>query len=172
MIFLGLGSNLGKREINIARAIQLLSRQPAIAIENVSSLYETEPWGLVEQPGFLNAVISVKTDLPPDSLLTCCLEVEKKLGRRRDIRWGPRIIDIDLLLYHHLQLCSAELTVPHPRLHERNFVLVPLNEIAGNEVVLFGCRPGELLRMTNDQSRVKPYGKVNWKGVSLVDETG
>ncbi len=123
--YVGLGANLGDREKAIRRASELLD---AIRL---STIRETEPWGYVDQPAFLNAVVEVDTELTPRGLLDRLLEIESALGRTRDgPRYGPRTIDLDLLLYGDERVDEPGLTVPHPRLHERLFVLEPLAELA------------------------------------------
>ncbi|WP_425060842.1 2-amino-4-hydroxy-6-hydroxymethyldihydropteridine pyrophosphokinase [Sporomusa carbonis] len=164
MIALGLGSNISgnnnTREENIAGAIKLLSNHPCITVTKISSLYETEPVGLKEQPSFLNAVIAIETDLPPQELLDVCLSVERQMGRVREVRWGPRNIDIDLLIYHDEQMNAEKLELPHPRMPDRRFVLTPLAEIAGDILVYKGKTAKELLAATSDNSEVVLYGKI------------
>jgi 2-amino-4-hydroxy-6-hydroxymethyldihydropteridine diphosphokinase len=126
--YLSLGSNLGRREANIASALKMLGQEAWIL--KVSSLYETEPVGYKDQPWFLNCVCSVETDLSPQALLKFVKAIERKLGLREDIRFGPRLIDIDILFYDGLILDSPDLIIPHPRLVGRAFVLLPLREIA------------------------------------------
>ncbi|MAA99517.1 MAG: 2-amino-4-hydroxy-6-hydroxymethyldihydropteridine diphosphokinase [Stappia sp.] len=126
---LGLGSNLGDTSANLAEALARLSATPGIDIVARSSDYRTPPWGPVPQDDYRNACVVIETDLAPADLLARCLEVEKELGRVRDVRWGPRTIDIDLLLYGEAKVDEEGLTVPHPRMGERAFVLVPLAEI-------------------------------------------
>lgn len=128
--FIGLGSNLGDRISNIQKAIEQLNRREGIAVTKISSIYETAPIGLTEQPDFLNAVAEVETSLKALDLLHVALDVENDMGRIRNLRWGPRVIDIDLLIYDDLQTAEPELTLPHPRMRERAFVLIPLSEIA------------------------------------------
>ena len=128
--YVGLGSNLGNREANLQAALSRLAALPTMMIKRVSSLYETAPVGVTEQPEFLNAVAALETSLPAADLLDVFLHLENQLGRVRTFRWGPRVIDIDLLLYGDAQIALPFLTVPHPRLRERAFVLVPLAEIA------------------------------------------
>ena len=130
VVYLGLGSNLGDRECALARACSLLDKHPAIAIQEVSSLYETEPVGLAAQGRFLNAVAKVQTGLRPESLLAGTQAVESRLGREPAARWGPRVIDIDILLYGSLELRRPFLEIPHRSMGERLFVLVPLRELA------------------------------------------
>ena len=132
--YLGLGSNLGDRENNIARALDCLSEK--MRLERVSSLYDTKPVGFAEQPRFLNAVCQVSTELLPHELLVLAKAIEKKLGRQPSpFPNAPRIIDIDILLYGNQTVKTLSLTIPHPRLLERAFVLVPLAEIAGDVIV-------------------------------------
>ncbi len=135
--YVGLGSNLGDRQDNLRTALSELRQMPTISILRVSSLYESAPVGVTEQPEFLNAVAALETALPATDLLDVFLYLENKLGRVRTFRWGPRVIDLDLLLYGDAQIALPSLTVPHPRLREREFVLVPLAEIAP-ELVLPG----------------------------------
>jgi 2-amino-4-hydroxy-6-hydroxymethyldihydropteridine diphosphokinase len=126
--YLGLGSNLGGRERNIARALQRLGQR--VAVEQVSSIYETEPMGYREQPWFLNAVCRLSTELDPFSLLRLAKEIEVELGRAPSFANAPRVIDIDILFYGGEVVMTESLTIPHPRLAQRLFVLVPLAEIA------------------------------------------
>ncbi len=121
-VYIGLGSNLGDREALLNRAVDLLSRK--IQILAVSSIYESDPLGFTQQPPFLNAVAKADTSLSPRELLDFTQSVERELGRKRIQLWGPRTVDLDILLYD-----SLDLTIPHPRLHERAFVLVTLGEI-------------------------------------------
>ena len=127
-VYLGLGANLGDRRANLANALDLLARKVQVA--RVSGLYETEPVGYAGQPRFLNAVAFVRTALSPQQLLALLKRIERKLGRTPGFRNALRPVDIDILLYGGLVTDSPELTVPHPRLHERAFVLAPLAEIA------------------------------------------
>jgi len=160
MIFLGLGSNIGDRENNIILAIKELKKNSAIIIERISSLYETEPFGVKEQPAFLNAVIGINTSLSPLDLLAECLRIENVLGRVREERWAPRIIDIDLLVYHDISMNSERLTIPHKFLAQRNFVLIPLAEIAGEYVVYQGNTVSQLLESSTDDCGVSFYKKL------------
>ena len=130
LAYVGIGANLGDRELSIRRAAA------AIGAVRLSAIRETEPWGLVDQPPFLNAVAELETELAPIALLARLLEVEHELGRvRGGQRWGPRAIDLDLLLYGAEVIDGNELSVPHPRLQERLFVLEPLTELAPDLVV-------------------------------------
>lgn len=127
-VFIALGSNLGSRLENLRTARAHL--QEVLKIEQASSVYETDPWGYEAQPEFLNQVIKGTTRLSPTALLAALKAIEQRMGREETFRYGPRLIDLDLLFYDNLIWQSEELTVPHPQLHERNFVLVPLEEIA------------------------------------------
>lgn len=160
MICLGLGSNLGDRAANIGEAVAALAAWPGIKVTQVSSLYETAPVGLTEQPDFLNAVALVATSLAPAELLAACLAVEKAMGRVRLVRWGPRVIDIDVLLYNDVVLDTPELVLPHPRFHERFFVLVPLAEVAPSLPVYGGKTAIELLAGCPPVA-VRLYGKLS-----------
>ena len=127
--YIGLGSNLGDRRAMIDGALERLRPR------RVSTIVETEPWGVADQPRFLNAVAEIETDLEPAELLDRLLDVERGLGRVRREKWGPRTIDLDLLLYGDRQVASDTLSVPHPRLHERKFVLEGLAELCPDRTV-------------------------------------
>jgi 2-amino-4-hydroxy-6-hydroxymethyldihydropteridine diphosphokinase len=156
MIYLSLGSNIGDRKSNIEKAIDSLS-EAGIKVLQVSSFYETEPVGVIDQPIFLNVVLAIATALQPTDLLAICLKVEKMLGRVRKKRWGPRVIDIDILVYHQQEIKTEELCIPHPRLHERRFVLVPLCEIASQDKIINNQTAGELLAKLIDSSGVEKW---------------
>ncbi len=126
--YLGLGTNLGDRKKNLSKAIEAISLK--MSISKQSSLYETTAWGYTDQPDFLNQVIQVETELSPLRLLNFLKKTELKLGRVENFRYGPRLIDIDILFYDDLVITTSRLQIPHPMLPERAFVLVPLNEIA------------------------------------------
>ncbi|PZS00229.1 MAG: 2-amino-4-hydroxy-6-hydroxymethyldihydropteridine diphosphokinase [Chloroflexi bacterium] len=129
---LSLGSNLGDREANIRAAVDQLSTE--LRILQVSSIYETAPLGVVDQPQFFNIALEAETILPPLGLLTRLKEIEEQLGREPSYHWGPRVIDIDIILFGRLHQDTAELVIPHAAMMRRAFVLVPLVEIAPNEV--------------------------------------
>ena len=130
LAYVGLGANLGDRAATLARAIELLGERPGIEIVAVSSFRETDPVGFLDQPRFLNAAVAVEASLGPEALLATLLDVEQELGRVRDgPRFGPRTVDLDLLLYGQVTLERPGLTLPHPRLHERAFALAPLAEL-------------------------------------------
>jgi 2-amino-4-hydroxy-6-hydroxymethyldihydropteridine diphosphokinase len=146
--YLGLGSNLGDRLGRLVEALHELAVDPAISLLCGSSVYESTPVGVLEQPDFLNLVVQVKTAHLPLALLATCLAVEARLGRERRERWGPRTIDVDLLAYEQSQCSDDRLVLPHPRMHERGFVLTPLAEIApefqlnGESVRILAARIG------------------------------
>ncbi|WP_339060669.1 2-amino-4-hydroxy-6-hydroxymethyldihydropteridine diphosphokinase [Tepidibacillus marianensis] len=136
-VYLGLGSNIGSREEYLRQAIGYLQCHPQINIMKRSSIYETEPFGYKEQPYFLNMVVQIETDLNPDELLESTQKIEYQLGRKREVHWGPRTIDIDLLLYGKEIIKTPFLTIPHLYLTERLFVLKPLSEVYRGKI------PGE-----------------------------
>jgi 2-amino-4-hydroxy-6-hydroxymethyldihydropteridine diphosphokinase len=128
--FVGLGANLGDREQTLRRAVELLGAEEGVDVVAVSALRETDPVGLVDQPRFLNGVAEIETRLAPRELLETLLRLERELGRVRDgVRWGPRTVDLDLLVYGDEEIDEPGLHVPHPRLHERRFALEPLAEL-------------------------------------------
>jgi len=130
LVYISFGSNVGDRLGNIKRALDQISAHPSITITKKSNLYETEPVGYENQDWFLNGVIEIDTEIAPDELLSLLKQIEKDVGRRESIRWGPREIDLDILLYGQRCIDAPNLTIPHPRMHQRGFVLVPLAEIA------------------------------------------
>lgn len=127
--YIGIGSNLGNRYKNCLRAIELLEKG-GVTIRKRSSPYETEPWVVKDQPSFINMAVQIETMLKPNELLRLLKDIEKEIGRRDSFHWGPRIIDLDILLFNALVLNEEDLRIPHPFLHEREFVLKPLSEIA------------------------------------------
>jgi 2-amino-4-hydroxy-6-hydroxymethyldihydropteridine diphosphokinase len=133
--FIGLGSNIGNRYDYLTKAIEKLVKHPKIKMVKTSSVYETDPVGYEEQDLFLNMVIEVWTDWSALELLDYCLKVELELGRKREIFWGPRTIDLDILLYNQENIKSEKLIVPHPRMLERNFVMIPLSEIKPDIII-------------------------------------
>jgi 2-amino-4-hydroxy-6-hydroxymethyldihydropteridine diphosphokinase len=129
-VYIGFGSNQGDSVRICREAVEALRRHPEIEVVRVSSLYRTEPVGMIEQDWFINGVVSCKTSLKPLDLLDVTSRIEEDLGRVRAVRWGPRSLDLDILSFGELQVDLPQLTIPHPRLHERLFVLIPLEEIA------------------------------------------
>lgn len=131
-VFLSLGSNFGDKEKNILSAVKLIEKIPEIKIIKGSSIYETEPVGFKEQEYFFNMVLEIYTDLSPFKLLQKLEDIEDRLGKNIKRRWGPRSIDIDILFYGDQIIEGKELTIPHPLINERRFVLIPMAEIAGD----------------------------------------
>ncbi|MBA3764302.1 MAG: 2-amino-4-hydroxy-6-hydroxymethyldihydropteridine diphosphokinase [Actinobacteria bacterium] len=140
MAYLGLGSNLGDRLDSLQRAVDLLGDEAGITLTRCSRVWETDPVGGPPQPDFLNVVVRAQVDLLPLDLLAACQRVEAALGRVREVRWGPRTVDIDVLLIADRAIDEPELVVPHPRLHERAFVLMPLLELEPDPVLPDGTR--------------------------------
>lgn len=129
IVYIGIGSNLGDRRQNCLRALDYL-KDSNLRIVRASSQYDTEPWGHTNQPRFINMVVEVSTDLSARDLLAALKKIEIMMGRTTTFKWGPRIIDLDILIYNDLNLNEEDLKIPHPHLHERKFVLQPLSEIA------------------------------------------
>lgn len=128
--YISIGSNIGDRLLHLTGAVQALHSQKYVKVLDVSSIYETAPVGYIEQADFLNIVIYIETALSAHDLLLACQEIENELGRVREVRWGPRTVDLDILLYNDDHVVTENLVIPHPRMHERAFVLIPLLEIA------------------------------------------
>ena len=153
---IAIGSNLGTPKKNCIEAIDIISSSPGIKIISKSSFYQTAPVGNTEQNWFINSVIKISTRLNPDILLAVLLEIESKMGRIRKEKWGPRIIDLDLLFYDNLIIKKKDLTLPHPEIQKRNFVLQPLNEIEGNFIhPSINKSINTLLKESKDNSVVK-----------------
>jgi 2-amino-4-hydroxy-6-hydroxymethyldihydropteridine diphosphokinase len=158
-VFIGIGTNLGDRLHNLKRSLELLAANPLVEIKNISSIYETRPVGLTEQPLFLNAVCELNTELDPWALWQSLSDIETSLGRVREIPRGPREIDLDILLFDDTIISEDELVVPHPLLAERAFVLVPLAEIAADLVhPVFGLPVNKMLEVCRDRDGVWSYG--------------
>ena len=134
-VYIGLGTNLGNRDRNLHTALGLIARINSTTVKKVSSFHDTAPVGKTDQPNFLNAVAFLYTTLTPEKLLSELLKIETKMGRVRNEKWGPRIIDLDILTFDNLKLNTPDLIIPHPRMHEREFVLGPLKEIATEPLV-------------------------------------
>ena len=131
-VLIGIGSNLGSPQENCKKAISLLYELESISILKQSSLYQSEPIGKKNQPWFVNAAIEIQTTLSPESLLKTLLNIEQQMGRTRSEKWGPRVIDLDILDYEGKTINSKSLTLPHPEMLNRRFVLEPLSEISGS----------------------------------------
>ena len=158
-VYLGLGSNLGDRKANLEKALQLLGER--LYIEQVSSLYETEPVGHAEQPMFFNAVCRAETELGPLQLLSLIQGIEATLGRVPSFTNGPRSIDVDILFYDDLSIKTTDLTIPHPRIEERAFVLIPLLEIAPRLVhPLSGESIKDLATAVQGQEGIEKIGEL------------
>lgn len=161
--FLGLGGNIGDPAAAMAAALRMLDAAEDIAVAAVSSLYRTPPWGKLDQPDFVNAAAELHTSLPPRLLLEACLDAERSLKRVRAERWGPRVIDIDILLFADRTVKEEGLEIPHPRLTERAFVLEPLTEIAPDLSV--NGRPLAAWLASVDRSGIErlPGGSAWWR---------
>lgn len=137
-VFIGLGTNIGsagQRRQMLYRALALMAAMPVTEVRAVSSLYETPPWGVTDQPDFTNAVAAITTALPPLALLDNLKRIEARLGRKQRERWGPREIDLDILTYRQVKMDSARLTLPHKHMLERAFVMVPFMEISPSAIL-------------------------------------
>lgn len=156
--YLGLGTNMGDRETYLSSAVNLLDNYENITVTNKSKIYETKAWGYTDQADFLNMCIEIKTSLNEYELLKVCQEVELKLNRERIIRWGPRTIDVDILFFNDVILNNKDLYIPHPRISERAFVLIPLMDINKN-LLIKGKVIGEYLNSLTNEERdeVKEY---------------
>lgn len=128
VVYIGIGSNIGDRRANCEGTLRLM-KEAGLRVTRRSSMIETEPWGVQDQPRFINMAVEASTDLPPLELLHLLKDVEVRMGRKAAERWGPRIIDLDILLFDGLVMCTDDLIIPHPFMHERLFVLQPLAEI-------------------------------------------
>lgn len=149
--YLSIGTNQGNRHENLRQSLTGLDTTEGIEVVNVSGVYETEPWGVKDQAPFLNLAVEISTVLDPLSLLHRCQMIEERLGREREIHWGPRSIDIDILLYDDYIISTDELTIPHPYMEKREFVLAPLREIAP-ELVL---PSGKMVKEAKGEGKVK-----------------
>lgn len=165
-VYLSLGTNIGDREENLKKAVRLLEEQEAVSIEAISSIYETAPVGFLDQPSFLNIALLVQTTVEPIDMLRICQSIENELGRVREIRWGPRVIDLDILLFNNDNIETDELIVPHARMFERAFVLVPLLEIAEKP---FGEKLVQAEKALSEMN-VEAEGVVLWKEIRSVEE--
>ena len=147
--YLELGTNLGDREAYLARALAQLEGTEGISLGKLSRVYESRAWGVTDQPDFLNICVQIETELAPEGLLEVCKSIEQALGRQARQRWGPREIDIDILMMDGVDMETARLTLPHPRMLERRFVMEPLAEIAADREI-DGISVADLARHLRD----------------------
>lgn len=147
-VFLSLGSNMGIKEDNLDKAVDMLKNNDFIHNVNVSSYYVTDPVGYVDQDSFVNIAVELYTELNPMQMLELCQSIEEKLHRKRIIRWGPRTIDVDIILFDDLESDDEILTLPHPRMHERGFVLVPLLEL-DDQLMIRNVNIKEIIKNVN-----------------------
>lgn len=156
--YIGLGSNIGDRERYLRQAVAMLTQHQHVTVTKVSSIYETDPVGYEDQDQFLNMAVEIKTSLSPFELLDLTQSIEAELGRTREVRWGPRTADLDILLYNRENIETEQLIVPHPRMYERLFVLAPLKEI---------CPQADHIKISAESNQ---EGVRVWKQKSGVDE--
>lgn len=169
---LALGSNLGDRERYLKDAILSLRGHSSIEVEKISSIYETDPIGYEDQDVFLNMVLSVRTDLSAVQLLREMQQIEKKLGRVRDIKWGPRTLDLDILLFNHENIETEQLIIPHPRMLERSFVLIPLHEIEPDICIPNSKQPlSVIIDQLTDKKGVRIWKQKNGEDVFALFES-
>ncbi len=154
LAYIGLGGNVGDVIASMAGALQELDANPFVDVVDVSSVYRTPPWGLEDQDWFHNACASLDARMEPIELLEECLKIEKLFKREREVRWGPRTLDLDLLMFGEETLSTDRLTLPHPRMQERSFVIKPLEDIAP-DVPVFGKTPGEWLVGLEDRNDMR-----------------
>ena len=163
---LGLGGNLGDPRGQMAAAIHALAADPAIRVRSASALYETPPWGKTDQPPFLNAAMLVETELRPRALLEAILQVEHQLGRQREERWGPRTLDIDILVFGNEAIDEPGLHIPHRRLHERAFALKPLADVMPE--AQFGGRSAAEWLAQADTAGIRRIAEPGWETAPAV----
>lgn len=160
-VFLSLGGNIGDPAQAMGAALRMLDADPATEVLAVSPLYRTPPWGKLDQPDFLNAAAELSTGLAPRALLELCLEAERRLKRVRGERWGPRLVDIDILVFGERTIREAGLDIPHPRMLERGFVLVPLADIAP-DFTIAGRRLDAYAASADAAGIVRIEGAADW----------
>ena len=171
VVYIGFGSNIGDRLAHIQNAIHILLRTGGIALKQISSIYKTDPVGYKEQAQFLNGVAAIQTSLSPLSLLHTLKDIETAVGRKHRIRWGPREIDLDILIYGDLCVQTEKLVIPHPEMHLRGFVLVPLAEIAPDLVhPVFQETVQTLLERLDDDQSVSESGSIGLFQIGLTHD--
>lgn len=158
-VYLSVGSNIGDRAAYLVAALQALNANDKIQIERVSPVYETQPWGLLDQENFYNIAVAILTDLKPEALLSFLHEIETKLHRIRHEHWGPRTIDLDIIYWGREQIHTKTLQIPHPRAQERNFVLRPIRDIAVDDSEIYNLVQRQLAD-GGDDSWIKKLGEV------------
>lgn len=163
-VYLSVGTNMGDRLAQLQQAVVRLGQTTGITVDAVSSVYETQPWGKLDQANFYNIAVALTTTLAPEALLAALHQVEQAGHRERHEHWGPRTIDLDIAFWGDRQIQTADLIVPHPRAAERNFVLLPIQELTGNDPIV-GDQVAQALRANRDSSWIK---KV--KGVTIDHE--
>lgn len=163
-IYLALGSNIGNRKNYLQEAVEKLQKEKKIEVTQLSSIYETDPVGVTEQGPFLNMVLELYTCHKPYDLLKTTQRIEQELNRVREKRWGPRTIDLDILLFNDENIKMDDLYIPHPRMHERAFVLVPLNEIAST--VIYPINHKYIHELANSLSKKEKEGVRLWRNSS------
>jgi 2-amino-4-hydroxy-6-hydroxymethyldihydropteridine diphosphokinase len=169
-VYLSLGGNLGDPAKSMSSALRLLDADARVSVTGVSSLYRTPPWGKLDQPDFLNAAAALSTSLEPHALLDLCLDIERQLKRVREERWGPRLVDLDILTFGARTIHDAGLDVPHPRMLERAFVLVPLAEIAP-DLDIGGTTLSQRLKQIDGAGIEKlPSGNEWWRDAPGEDD--
>ncbi|PLR65679.1 MULTISPECIES: 2-amino-4-hydroxy-6-hydroxymethyldihydropteridine diphosphokinase [Bacillaceae] len=169
---LALGSNIGNRERYLKDAILSLHGHSSIEVVKISSIYETDPIGYEDQDAFLNMVLSVRTDLSAFQLLREMQQIEKRLGRVRDIKWGPRTLDLDILLFNHENIETEQLIIPHPRMLERSFVLIPLHEIEHDIRIPNSNQPlSVIIDQLTDKKGVRIWKQKNGEDVFALFES-
>jgi len=169
--YIALGSNMGDRFEYLKKAIFLLNSHEEIRVVNTSSIYETDPVGYTDQEQFLNMAVQVSTSLKPNELLDECLKIEEQLGRKREVRWGPRTLDLDILLYNQENIETEKLTIPHPRMSERAFVILPLLEMDPNLMLPTMEEPlDSCLQSIPDKEGVRIWKQKNGEDVFALIE--
>ncbi|WP_053216909.1 2-amino-4-hydroxy-6-hydroxymethyldihydropteridine diphosphokinase [Virgibacillus senegalensis] len=162
--YIGAGSNIPPRATFLTEAIEALDSHRQITVTKISSIYETLPVGYTDQDKFLNMAVEINTTLSPRELLEYCLAIEAGKGRKRDVRWGPRTLDLDILLYNQENIKTEQLIVPHPRMHERAFVLIPLQDL--NPAVNIPTQNKSVTEILGELPTTEKKGVTKWLGTN------